>query len=183
MTRTEKRLTIGLVISVGLNLLIVGFIAAMAAGFHHGRGPEFAVDRIAEHLEPEARDALRASVAANKDELRQNFRAIRDAHRQAADTLRAETLDQAALEQAFADARVAQTNMFATMHRIMAETAAEMTYEERQELAKMGHRFIRRMMGGRGHRGGHFGRGPHGPGHDGIGRFGPPPAEQAPEAP
>ncbi|MFN3230702.1 MAG: periplasmic heavy metal sensor [Alphaproteobacteria bacterium] len=181
MTRTEKRLTIGLVISVGLNLLIVGFLVAVSIGFHHGRGPEFAIDRIADHLEPESREILKASVAENKDEVRARFRAMRQAHRQAADVMSAEPLDQAALEQAFADARAAQNELVEAMHGIVVESAAQMSYEDRVKLSKAGHRIVRRLMGGGRHR-----HGPHGPGFHREGDGGPnrpPPSEPLPANP
>jgi len=149
MTKTEKRLTIGLVISLGLNLLIIGFIAARATDHHWRPGPDFSVGTIAEQLSPESRDALRESMRAHRDDIRAGFRGMRDARRQVRDLLTAEDFNRDAVDQAFADVRAQHDRIQIAMQQAFIDAASQMPREDREHLARMGERMMRGMMGGK----------------------------------
>jgi uncharacterized membrane protein len=149
MTRAEKWLLAGL----GLSLAINGLLAAMIffhPGHHGGRhGPDVRVGRLEQHLSPESRDVLRAAVDRRRDELREEFRAMRDARDDIADALSAEPFDREALDAAFARADERQDAIRATIRKSFGDAAAKLPAEERAKLAKGGERYLRRLFGPR----------------------------------
>ncbi len=174
MTRSEKWLLAGL----GLSLAVNGLLAAMLF-FHPGHhrdgrhGPDVRVGRMEQHLAPESRDVLREAVARNRDTLRQEFEAMRDARDDIADALEKEPFDRAALEAALAQVSKHQDTIQATIQHSFVEAASQLPVEERVKLAKGGERYLRGLFGPRRGDGDRRSDGPRGDGGRGGDR--PPP--------
>lgn len=146
MTRSEKWLLGGL----GLSLAVNGLLAALIFFHpgHHGRhGPDIRVGRIEQHLSPESISVLRAAVDSHRDELREEFGALRDARGDIADALATEPFDREALEAAFARVEERQDIIQATIRKSFIDAAARLPEEERVKLAKGGERYMRRLFG------------------------------------
>ena len=151
-----------LVLSVGLNLFVLGAAAAWRhhGGGWHGGGKYAAMDR---ETRREARPYFRAAFRANKDELRAARRAVRAARGEVAELLQAEPLDRAELDAALMALRDSNVAALTTFQGVMLEAALAMPPELRQKID------WQRMRPPRG------GRGPGGP--DRASRWRDPPPE------
>ncbi len=164
MTRWEKWLLGGLGLSLAVNGLLVALLFFGPDHRHHDRrGPDVRIGRMEQHLSPEAREVLRASVDRRRESLRAEFEAVREARDGIARSLEAEPFDRAALEAAFAEAERHQEIIQSTVRESFIEAAAGMSREDRVTLAKGGERYLRRLFGPR-----------RGDGPDGSGRQDPP---------
>jgi uncharacterized membrane protein len=165
MTRSEKWLLAGL----GLSLAANGLLAAIIffhPGHHGGRhGPDVRMGRIEQHLSQQSLDVLRASVDSHRDQLREEFGALRDARGDIADALATEPFDREALEAAFARVDERQDAIQATIRKSFIDAAGKLPVAERVKLAKGGERYLRRLFG---------------PGGGDRGRDGPPLMDGAP---
>ncbi|MEZ5879000.1 MAG: periplasmic heavy metal sensor [Tepidamorphaceae bacterium] len=145
-------LAIALVVSLGLNVFALG---AFAAWRHmgpprFGGGFERSMDRETAEA---ARQYFRSAFRAHRDEIREAGRAIHDARRQAADTMRAPMLDEAALNRDLGAVHEATAKAQETFDKVLIEAARAMPDDLRR---KVDWKFI-------GRRGRHAGR--HGGGH------------------
>lgn len=142
MTPREKRLLIGLVLSVGLNLFLVGFLVARGIGHrpppHRGPGPFHAHEVFDVGRSPE----MRARFERRKDELRPKHRALRDARKGVEEALLAEPYDRARVESALAELRKETGAMQEGMHRALLDIAEELGPEQRRA-------FVRENFGSR----------------------------------
>ncbi len=134
MTPLAKKLTVALVISVALNLLVVGFLVGRGLkrgpGGHgdlHGlSGPE---SRLPRHpVLHEAMDRHRADFAGRRE-------AVMKARKAVAEAARREPFDRAALEQALLDLRRETGLSQEVMHRALVEACEKAKPEERRVLA------------------------------------------------
>jgi uncharacterized membrane protein len=148
MRRSLKYLLIG---SLALNLLLVGFlIGGAVAGARHGHG-HFA-DRShggpprpfvaamgmgwALHgLPAERKEALRPTLQASFAQMRPHLRAMRGAQRDVAAALEREQFDRAELERALAAMQARMRVMERTGQAALVDMAAQLTWEERRQLA------------------------------------------------
>ncbi len=172
MSRTVKWLITGLCISVGLNLLVVGFSAARFMG-HGGMPPhmQFSMERMVGRLSDDSQQILRKAVAEQRKPIGEKMRAMRDGHLELVSLLGAEELDRDALDQAFANQRQKSGELQAALQAAIIDVAEQLDPEERVKLAQGGDRMMRRMMDRRHH-------GPMRPEHGGVqehGGDGPPP--------
>jgi uncharacterized membrane protein len=145
MTRSEKWLLAGL----GLSLAVNGLLAAMILfhpGPHRHHGPEFRMGRMEDHLAPESRDLMKATVERHRDEIRTQFEAMRDVRDTMADALTAEPLDRAAMEAAFEEINRHHDVIRGTIQQAFMEAASELPRDERIKLARGGERLMRRMF-------------------------------------
>ncbi len=143
--RSTRFLLIG---SLALNLLFVGFlVGGLVAGGHRGPGyphggparPFHAAMGMgwAMHGLPEARrEALRPTLQASFAQMRPQLRAMRDAQRDVAAALERDRFDRAELERALAAMQARMREMERTGHVALVEMAAQLTREERQQLAR-----------------------------------------------
>ena len=161
MTPWAKRLAIALSISIGINLLLAGYVLgyglrrpqAAIGGYGEGHGPGMGMGRGMGHGPGMgmgrgmgncagmgngagcARPALRAAIDLRESELRvcrQEIAKARDAVR---DALAREPLDRAEIEQAFAKLRTQTGRGQELTHQAIVEAAARATSEQRRELA------------------------------------------------
>jgi uncharacterized membrane protein len=146
MTRAEKWLLAGLVVSVAMN----GLFAAMIF-FHPGHprdrhGPDVRLGRMEEHLSAESRAIMEQTVQARRETLTVEFQAMRDARQGVTDALSAEPFDRAALEAALAAVRAHQDVIRETVQASFVDAASKLPRDERMKLARGGERFMRRLF-------------------------------------
>jgi uncharacterized membrane protein len=154
--RAAKWLLAGLIVSLGLNL----FLGAMMFGrhFHQPRGEMFAeravpaadrpLRRIAQRMfasiPDDQRPILESAFAEQRPKLAAASQASRDAREKVRVILNADTLDQAALDRAFAELRGRTEDVQQVMHAAIAGAAAKMSPEGRKRLAEWNPEFERR---------------------------------------
>ncbi len=138
-----------LIVSVGLNLFVLGAAAAWRhhGGGWHGGGPHKAMDR---ETHREARPYFRAAFRANREEIRASRRAVRTAREEVARLLQAEPIDRAGLDTALAGLRDATAEGLITFQNVMLEAALAMPVELRRKIDWQRMRPPRRGPGGHG---------------------------------
>ena len=87
-------------------------------------------------LEPERRDVVRASLAPERQRLREAARAARLARTEVADALRSEPFDAARLQAALAEQRAREQAIAERVHAGLQRLATALAPEERQRLAE-----------------------------------------------
>jgi Spy/CpxP family protein refolding chaperone len=146
VTATRKPWLIALVISVTLNLFLLGFGSArwLHARAHRDDSP----GSFAPHGPPRHRGMfgpgshlLRDALEPRREALRLQREQLRDARRALREALLAEPFDRAALQQALARLREATARSQHMMHDAVLETAPGLTREQRAELARSGRMF------------------------------------------
>ena len=134
-----------LVVSVALNLLIVG--GALGAFWYHNRGkgefsgPHRLLRHYAMTLPVERRDALLAVLRADYENVKPLRRKAREARREAIRRFSAEPLDSAAFVAANAKAIEARTALIQAQNRVFPQIAEKLTVEERRTLIRKMQRF------------------------------------------
>lgn len=131
---SNRWLTIVLILSIGLNLVLVGvFIGRMVFG--PGERPPFAWALT------EISDETRGKVRGHLRDLRVETRPLRAEHRNAQASLREalnqEPLDEQQVRQAFSRLRTTTGSMQAAMHDQMILILKELTPEERKTVYRM----------------------------------------------
>ncbi|HEY5607415.1 MAG TPA: periplasmic heavy metal sensor [Alphaproteobacteria bacterium] len=153
-TRSDRsrRLTIALVISLGINLLIVGAIAGHLLSGHRymwqrpgmiqgevGRGSDrpgdMVIQRMTAALPAEYRPAFEAAIAEHRTQLVEAGRAMRDARMKVRDALVAEPFDPAKLDAAFSELRARSQELQTAVHAAVSAAAAKLPADARQKLA------------------------------------------------
>jgi uncharacterized membrane protein len=173
----NKWLVAGLIISVVLNLLLVGFMVGRASGgplFPGGRmDPTTGYVRLLHFLPEERREAIAPIVRPMLRELMPALRSMRGDHRSVHEALAADPFDPDELSVALETLREHLNTSQATAHTTLVALARSLSAEERTQLAEAMRRPPRPS-----HRGDMKGRGwgpggwsgPEGP----DGRAGPP---------
>lgn len=129
---TNKKLTIALIISVILNLFLVGVGTGMWYGKHQRGGLYQAFKHPPKDLNPEIRHQLK-----QKHELvRQNFKQVRKIKKQIRQTIMAPELDTERLRGLFAKMHEMRGEAAKASQEAMIEALGQMTYEERQAFAQ-----------------------------------------------
>lgn len=183
---------IGLAVSLGVNLLVIGVVLGAVGQRHRmgemrrGPGPGNPMMRLGEQLPPDKQEAFRLAMRKSMEANRANAEASRTARDKLIEVFSAETFDAAAATQALAAVRDAETAGRTSMESTMVEFAKGLNPQERKALAQN----LGRPFGGPGGRGGRRGmRGGMGPGPGGmhdrgpdgpLGPEGPPPGEGPP---
>ena len=145
MTRSRP-LLIALVLSVTLNLFLLGFGVArwMHAAGHDGRGGPFAGHGMPHGpMAGAARLLFRSTLEKRREALREQRQRLREAQRAVRDALAAEPFDRPALDLALQQLRQATSDSQHLMHDALAEIAPTLTREQRAQLARNA-----RMLGG-----------------------------------
>jgi uncharacterized membrane protein len=138
--RTNRWLIGGLVLSLIVNLLLVGFVAGRMSGF--GPPPPFGPDptvgffRLLGFLPDERRAAIAPDLRKQMGQLMPVLRKMRGDQREVFETLTAEPFDATALEAALTDLRTNLTAAQVASHRSFIELAKSLTPEERKSLAR-----------------------------------------------
>jgi uncharacterized membrane protein len=146
MSRKMKWLVTGLCVSVGLNLLVAGVIIARVT--HHG--PMFGMgqvhmDRMMGRLSEPAQDVLRGAMRNNRPILRGHMYDLHESHKNVTRLLAEETLNEEALNEAFAQLRQTNEDIQATLQTVIISVAQDLPPEERVKLARGGMRLLRHM--------------------------------------
>lgn len=124
-----------LAVSIGLNLLLGGWIAgrftsdAARAGFG-GRN----VEAVLEPLPPEKRALVRKELKAAMPQVRRDLKGLQAARAEVAAELSKPEPDPAQLERRFADVRTQSSAIQAAFQQAFARAAASLTPEERRAL-------------------------------------------------
>jgi uncharacterized membrane protein len=144
VTVASKKLGWALAVSIGINLFVVGVLAARwlhpwAPGVHgdHGaphRGGHL-LFRAGEAFGGD-REKVQATLEAHRKELRAQWRNTRTARRRVHEALEAEPFDPEALEGALKELRRQTELSQEILHRALAGLAREATPEERRRLAR-----------------------------------------------
>jgi uncharacterized membrane protein len=128
----------GLILSLVVNLLLVGVVIGRMSGGHgHGMGPDPTTGffRVLGFLSDERRAEIAADLRDQMRDLIPVLRRMRGNQRHVFETLTAEPFDPARLEQALADLRTDLTTAQVSSHRSFVEVAKSMTLDERKALA------------------------------------------------
>jgi uncharacterized membrane protein len=154
-TRSDRSrwLTIALVISLGINLLILGAVAGhLLSGHRHmwqrpgmmqgeaGRGADrpgdMVIQRMTAALPAEHRPAFEAAMAQHRPQLVESGRAVREARTKVRDAMVAEPFDRAKLDAAFAELRARSQELQTAVHTAVSDAAVKLPAEARQKLAE-----------------------------------------------
>src|SRR4051812_25629325 len=142
--RTSRWLIAGLVASLVVNLLLIGFVVGRMSGF--GAPPAFGPDptagffRMLGFLSDERRAAVTPELRKHMGEMIPVLRKMRADQRTVFDALTADPFDSGALENALADLRTNLTAAQVASHRSFVELAKQLTLDERKQLARAMHR-------------------------------------------
>jgi uncharacterized membrane protein len=138
--RISRWLIAGLVLSVVVNLLLVGFVAGRLSGF--APPPAFSPDptagfyRALGFLSDDRRAAIMPDVRKQMSELMPLLRKVRGDQHDVFDALTADPFDPPALDAALADLRANLSAAQVASHHSFVELAKQLTSGERQELAR-----------------------------------------------
>jgi len=154
-TRSDRSrwITIALVISLGINLLVVGAIAGHFLSGHRymwhrpgqmqaeasrstERPGDIVIQRLTEALPAEQRPVFEAATAQHRARLTEIGRAVREARTKVRDAMVAEPFDRAKLDAAFAELRSRSQELQTTMHAAVSEAAAKLPADARAKLAE-----------------------------------------------
>lgn len=133
MTPLAKRLAIGLLISIALNLLCAGFL--LGRGLHFGRGRKGPAQSL-EDTRALRHPALRRAYAAERGQVKGRRDAVRQARARVSEALRTEPFQPARLEQSLGELRSETTKTQELLHRALVKAARDGTPEARRELSQ-----------------------------------------------
>jgi uncharacterized membrane protein len=141
---SKRGLGITLIVSLGINLFLAGMIVTAAIYHKDGRGWG-GHDRAFPHrsarrsLEGKSRDKVDAIWREARPDLRMRLREVRRARREIRRQLRADTLDRAALDRAFAALSAGTTGAHNAMHALIGRIAETLNAEERRSYFRRQH--------------------------------------------
>jgi uncharacterized membrane protein len=148
----SRWLIAGLVVSVVVNLLLVGFVIGRMSGFApppaFGPDPTAGFYRALGFLSDDRRAAIMPDVRKQMGELMPLLHKVRGDQHSVFDALTAEPFEPAALDGALADLRGNLAAAQVASHHSFVELAKQLTPAERKELARAMHRPRMRSMGG-----------------------------------
>ncbi|MEJ2120662.1 MAG: periplasmic heavy metal sensor [Alphaproteobacteria bacterium] len=146
MIRLSKRgLGITLIVSLGINLFLAGMIVTAAIYHKDGRGWGGGYDRAFPHwsarraLDGKSRDKVDTIWREARPDLRKRLHEVRRARREIRRQLRADTLDRAALDRAFAALRASTDGAHIAMHALIGRIAETLNAEERRSYFRRRH--------------------------------------------
>ena len=135
--KTSRALVIGLVVSLAINLVLIGAILGRAAGPRpemHRVDPIFGMRRLISDL-PQARaEALAPLYRDYFSAMRPRFRDIRSTQQALRAAMLTDPLDEAAVAQALATFHTQLTESQQAAQKAFVALAAELTLEERRSL-------------------------------------------------
>lgn len=129
MTFTGRKgtaLLVALIVSVCVNLLLAGVM--VGGRWHHG-GPWW------REIPDEARPIMKQAFESHKGEFDQRREAVRQARQKVADILKAEPIDQAALDQALVELSQASQSIQQLGNTMMVEVAKQLSPDLRAQMA------------------------------------------------
>lgn len=129
MTFTGRKgtaLLVALIVSVCINLLLAG---VMVGGRWHGGGPWWS------DVPDEARAVMKQAFETHKPEFDKRRDAVREARQKVAELLKADPIDQAALDQALAELSQKSQSIRELGNTMMVEVAKQLSPELRAQMA------------------------------------------------
>lgn len=144
MSRLNTPLRIALLASLCLNLLLGAVMGSVLWRDRHAPGLAEPVEarslpdprRIARTLPPERRALVREALAPDRAAFVADVRALREAHASVRLALRAHPYDEKALSAALADVRARERTMAERVHGGLLRLSAQLTEDERAQLAE-----------------------------------------------
>ena len=143
MNTLSTPIRVVLLVSLGLNLLLA--VAAGGLWWRQRAAPPAQESlearslpdprRIARALPPARRALVREALAPDRAAFAEDLRALRAAHTEVRDALRAQPFEAAALESALADVRERERAMAARVHAGLLRLSVQLTDAERAQLA------------------------------------------------
>ena len=124
--RTGTALLTALIVSVCVNLLLAG---VMLGGRWHGPGPWW------KDIPEEARPVMKQAFEAHKAEFDARRDAVRQARQKVADILKADPIDQTALDRALAELSQHSQSIRELGNAMMVEVAKQLSPELRAQMA------------------------------------------------
>ena len=124
--RTGTALLTALIVSVCVNLLLAG---VMVGGRWHGPGPWW------KDIPEEARPVMKQAFEAHKAEFDARRDAVRQARQKVADILKADPIDQSALDQSLAELSQQSQSIRELVNTMMVEVAKQLSPELRAQMA------------------------------------------------
>jgi len=138
---TQRLLAIALLVSLALNLLLVGVGVAIWARGEHGISPDRIVGlpsmrRLAEELPDAEREHLREVMRERREPFGRAMHDARDARQHLAEAMRADPVDEATLSEAFAAMRRGDSEVAGEVHAVLIELIVRLNPEQRQRLLR-----------------------------------------------
>jgi uncharacterized membrane protein len=130
-------LIVGLVVSLGANIALIGFLAGRASTFDprpHGVDPTLGIARMLPELPEARRKALRPLVRAHMRSVRPSIREIRHAQQALGTAILADPFDREALESALAAFREHLAQSQVASHAAFVGLVEKLTPDERRLL-------------------------------------------------
>lgn len=149
ITPRPRYLYPALIVSLALNLLVVGFMAA--AYWHHRHEPGPPRDRgfmgFVNQLPPDRREAIRKQLIVARETTKALRENVRSTWLAANALLTAEPFDKAKFAAALAEVRQAEDRFKVAIYGTVADTAADLTPDERKLLQEWRAKRHERMLG------------------------------------
>ncbi len=149
-----RGLTTALLVSLGFNILAIGFFGARALDRHggvltHHQAPPQSEDRggfwsRGAGLPPERREAFRAVFEQNREQLRTQHREVRRLHRIFSEAVGAPEWDRATVEAALGDMKKAEAVREEMMSALLLDALETLPSEDRKMMMERGERFHHR---------------------------------------
>ncbi len=126
-----------LVLSLALNLALVGFLIGRSSAGFAGGDPTRGFPRWAMlDMSPERRAELRPAMSSQRASMRRQLRGMRKHHDALRAAVAANPFEAAALDAALADMRTAHAQVESLNHAAFREFVSQLSAAERQQLAE-----------------------------------------------
>ncbi|MEM9624326.1 MAG: periplasmic heavy metal sensor [Pseudomonadota bacterium] len=136
----SKWIAVVLVVSLALNLALGGFLLGRASGMGPAADPTHMFPRWARSLPEPRREAVRPLIREYFTSVRPNLRQLREQRRVVHQAIRAEPFDAQVLEDALAEMRGLQDEIFMVSDQSFVRFVAQLDPAERAQLANRPHR-------------------------------------------
>jgi uncharacterized membrane protein len=133
----RRWITIALVISLAVNLLVLGLAAGAGwKNWHGGRRHAFSqgMERLLDKMPPERREPLQALFDRYKTEVRPMWRQVRDARRDVIESMRAEPYDENKVRESVAALHTRQAKARDEFTDVILQVMSKLSDEERSDL-------------------------------------------------
>ena len=123
-----------LVLSLGINLLIAGFVLARVTGPRPGGGIERIVALGVRAFPPSVREEIAARSRAEREALETRLQRVQEARRDMFEAMRAEPFDRQQLQRAYEELNAATAELQRAGQAIVIDVLAETPADIRQEI-------------------------------------------------
>lgn len=144
---SARWLKIALVISLVVNVILIGFAAGFALKHHRGMGRfHLPLHQMTEGMSPPSRELVESIMDKHRPVIRASMREMHRERRHLEGLMAAETFDRAAADASFARLKQLSVDVQDELHQALIEAATQLPAEDRQKLRlrdwrhKHGHR-------------------------------------------